>query len=34
MLASVAVMSLAGGWLGITVDPAEAAFPGKNGRIA
>ena len=33
-LALAAALILAGGWWGTTVKPADAAFPGQNGRIA
>ena len=32
--ALLAALTLTGGWLGQTADPAAAAFPGDNGRIA
>ena len=33
-VALMAALVLAGGWLGVAADGADAAFPGANGRIA
>ena len=34
LLALAAALVLAGGGLGAVVNPAQAAFPGRNGKIA
>ncbi|MBA3415284.1 MAG: PD40 domain-containing protein [Chloroflexia bacterium] len=32
-VAALAALTLVGGWLGATREPAGAAFPGRNGKI-